>query len=64
MQVRGWIGVSVRREALHPPRRADLDEGDRNGEPAEGDLGCLIVAALVAACAIVTALIIAVQYMR
>ncbi len=32
--------------------------GDRNGEPVEGDYGCLIMAALVVACGIVTAILV------
>jgi hypothetical protein len=32
--------------------------GDRDGEPVERDYGCLIMAALVVACGIVTAILI------
>jgi hypothetical protein len=34
------------------------DPGDRNGEPAESSYGCLIMAALVVALGIVTAIIV------
>lgn len=40
---------------------ANSDPGDRNGEPAEGGYGCLIMAALTAALGVVTVLIILIQ---
>jgi hypothetical protein len=43
---------------LNFSRESTPDPGDRNGEPAENDYGCLIMAALVAALGIVTAIIV------
>jgi hypothetical protein len=37
------------------------EPGDRNGEPAEGGYGCLIMAALVAALGVITAIIVLVS---
>lgn len=48
----------MRRDAPDSPRRATPYDGDRNGEPAENDWGCLIMAACLVACGIVTAIVI------
>lgn len=40
---------------------ANADPGDRNGEPVEQNYGCLIMAALVVALGIVTAIIVLVS---
>lgn len=42
-------------------REATPDPGDRNGEPAESNYGCLIMAALIAALGIVTLIVVLVS---
>ena len=42
---------------------SNVDPGDRNGEPAEGSTGCLVMAALVAALGIVTLIIVLIGVM-
>jgi len=58
LHAEGRITTSRHTRAINFSSVSTPDPGDRNGEPAENDYGCLIMAALVAALGIVTAIIV------
>jgi len=58
LHVEGRITTSRHSHALNFSSVTTPDPGDRNGEPAENNYGCLIMAALVGALGIVTLIIV------